>query len=103
MSDSDNTKEPSETPQEKQDPREAVASRGLREGAVPRDVEVAVEPVAKRGREKPRKEKPIKEKRPRGRPKKLGPMREKRPRGRLKKIREFREKGPVGRPRKGTA
>ena len=36
--------------------------------------EVAVEPVVKRSRGRPRKEKPIIEKRPRGRPKKLGPM-----------------------------
>ena len=34
-------------------------------------VEVAAEPVVKRGRGRPRKEKPIKEKRPRGRPKSL--------------------------------
>ena len=62
--------------------------------------EVAVEPVVKRSRGRPRKEKPIIEKRPRGRPKKLGPMKEKRPRGRPKKIREFREKRPRGRPKK---
>ena len=41
--------------------------------------EVAVEPVVKRSRGRPRKEKPIIEKRPRSRPKKLGPMKEKRP------------------------
>ena len=39
--------------------------------------ELAVEAVVKRSRGRPRKEKPIKEKRPPGRPKKLGPMREK--------------------------
>ena len=66
-------------------------------------VEVAVEPVVKLGRGRPRKEKPIKEKRPRGKPRKLGPIRGKRPRGRPRKIREFREKRPAGRPRKWTA
>ena len=65
-------------------------------------VDVAVEPVVKRGRGRPRKEKPIKEKRPRGRPRKLEPIREKRPRGRPRQIREFREKRPPGRPRKWT-
>ena len=37
MNDSDNTQKPSDTPQEEHDPRKAIASRGLREGAVPRD------------------------------------------------------------------
>ena len=45
-------------------------------------VEVVVEAVVKRGRGRPRKEKPIKEKRPPGKPKKFGPMKEKRPVGR---------------------
>ena len=61
------------------------------------------EVVVKRGRERPRKETPLREKRARGRPRKEKPLREKRPRGRPRKIREFREKRPVGRPKKWNA
>ena len=54
------------------------------------DVEAVSEVVVKRGRRRPRNEKPPKEKQKRGRPRKEKPPKEKKPIGRPRQIREPR-------------
>ena len=63
------------------------------------DVEVVGAVIVKRGRQRPRKEKPVRENRAKGRPRQEKPLRKKRPRERPRQIKGPREKKPLGRPR----
>ena len=66
------------------------------------DVEAVGEVVFKRGRGRPRKEKPPKEKQQRGRPRKIREPKEKQPIGRPRQIRGPKEKRPPGIPKTWT-